>query len=334
MEHGNITYKKIAEEMNVSQSTVSKALSGSREVSSELSERIYLAAKEMGYFTQKRVRNREYAKNFRPEVAVLVPEIVSIYYSELATRFSEEIVNRGGKASLYMTGFSKDEINILLDEIYDEVHFDGVIVLGACNYIGEIKLPTIVMDSSKSLKFDSLHSNFETGIREAVRHLAELGHREIGFAGEPLTVGKEGLFRRILAEEGLEVKDEYIFRISERFEAIGNVVGKRLARLSKRPTAMITAYDEIAIGLISSLTESGFKVPEDISVIGANDIPVARYLCPPLTTVASRTREKCTLAVELLMSRIRDRSAKKISCHIEISTALVVRGSTAKVKQI
>lgn len=332
MEHSNITYKKIAEALNVSQSTVSKALSGSREVSTELSERIYLAAKEMGYFTQKRVRNREYAKNFRPEVAILVPEIVSIYYSGLATRFTEEIASRGGKASLYITGFSKDEVDILLDEIYDEVRFDGVMVLGTCKYGGEIKLPTVVIDSSQNPKFDSLHSNLEAGIREAVRHLAELGHEKIGFVGETLTAGKEMIFRKVLAEEGLPIKEEYIFCISERFEAIGNEAGKRLARLKELPTALITAYDEIAIGLISSLKENGLNVPQDISVIGTNDIPVAKYLCPPLTTIATHTSEKCAIAVELLMRRIQDKSIEKITCHTEISATLVVRGSTAKAK--
>ena len=117
MEHSNITYKKIAEALNVSQSTVSKALSGSHEISLPLAEKIQQKAKEMGYFSMKRERNREYAKHFRPDIAILIPEIISISYSTLATRLTDAIKAHGGKASLYITGFDHETISRLLDEI-------------------------------------------------------------------------------------------------------------------------------------------------------------------------------------------------------------------------
>ncbi len=267
MEHSNVTYKKIAEALNVSQSTVSKALLGSHEISSSLAEKINQKAKEMEYFSRKRERNREYAKRFRPEIAILIPEIVSIYYSELATRLTDEIMAKGGKASLYITGFNGDRIACLLDEIYDEVHFDGVILLCSFKYSGAVKLPTVAFDSlSSDSMCQNIRADLENGINEAVAHLVELGHRKIGFAGEELTKGKEILFRKALEKANLAVDERFVFKLPARFENSGEEIGKRIAAMGEKPTAMIAAYDEIAIGLISTLSELNIRVPEDVSV--------------------------------------------------------------------
>ncbi len=334
MEHSNITYKKIAEELNVSQSTVSKALSGSREISIPLAEKINQKAKEMGYFSRKRERNREYAKKFKPEIAILIPEIVSIYYSELATRLTDEITAHGGKAFLYITGFDSERVACLLDEIYDEVHFDGVIVLCGFRYSGEVKLPTVAFDSSKgSSECQRIRTDLESGMREAIAHLVELGHRKIGFAGEELTHRKELVFRKALEEAGIKIDERFVFKIASRFENIGKAVGERIAEMEERPTAVIAAYDEIAIGLISTLSEKALKVPEDISVIGINDIPVARYYFPPLTTVSSRINEKCDFAVANIFDRIYNNCTEKVDSGMVLTSNLIVRKSTAKAKE-
>lgn len=334
MEHSNVTYKNIAEALNVSQSTVSKALSGSHEISSSLSEKIIQKAKEMGYFSQKRKRNREYAKRFRPEIAILIPEIVSIYYSELATRMTDEITEHGGKASLYITGFDKENKSRLLSEIYDEVHFDGVIVLSSFKYSGKVKLPTIALDSDKDIPDCShLSTNVKVGIDEAIEHLVSLGHKKIGFAGETLTKTKELFFREALKNNNIEVIEEFVFNIPSRFENIGKAVGEQIAAMKDRPTAVVTAYDEVAIGLISTLNENSIKVPEDISVIGMNDIPVAKYYSPPLTTISTRTDEKCSFVVSDIFNRIYKNNIGKTVREIELNSHLVVRKSTAKAKE-
>lgn len=334
MEHSNITYKKIAEELNVSQSTVSKALTGSHEISLPLAEKIQQKAKEIGYFSLKRERNREYAKKFRPEIAILIPEIVSIYYSELATRLTDEITEHGGKASLYIIGFDEEKQSRLLDEIYDEVHFDGVILLSAFKYSGEIKLPTVAFDSSKEKRnCQNFSTNIESGMDEAIEHLVSLGHKRIGFVGEGLTKGKEQVFRRAMQKAGIEIDERFIFRLPLRFENIGKEAGERIAEMEERPSAVITAYDEVAIGLISTLTEKSVRVPEDISVIGINDIPVAKYYSPPLTTVSIRTDEKCSFAVSNIFNRIYKNDFGKIERGIELTTHLIVRKSTAKAKE-
>ncbi len=334
MEHSNITYKKIAEALNVSQSTVSKALSGSHEISLPLAEKIQQKAKEMGYFSMKRERNREYAKHFRPDIAILIPEIISISYSTLATRLTDEIKAHGGKASLYITGFDHENISRLLDEIYDEVHFDGVISLSSIKYSGEVKLPTVVFEASeKEAECRYIRTDLESGMCEAVEHLKELGHRRVGFAGEELTRGKEQLFRKAAQNAGLQINERYIFKISARFEDIGKAVGERIAEMEDRPTAIIAAYDEIAIGLISTLSERGINVPKDISVIGINDIPVAKYYSPPLTTISSRTNDECDFIVKDIFDRIYKNGCKKIDSGMVFRSCLVIRKSTEKARE-
>ena len=194
MEHSNITYKMIAKATNVSLSTVSKALSGSKEVSKELSEQILSTTREMGYFSSKRDRNRGYAKDFHPQIAILIPEIISIHYSNLATKFSDAIEKRGGKASIYLTGFDRDYTNSLISRLYEEVHLSGIVTLSCSSYNGEIKLPTVAVSENFSESSCILEMNIEKGLEEAIENLISLGHSRIGFVGENLTVQKENIY--------------------------------------------------------------------------------------------------------------------------------------------
>ena len=247
---------------------------------------------------------------------------------------TNEITEHGGKASLYITGFDGDNQSRLLAEIYDEVHFDGVIVLSSFKYSGKVKLPTIAFDSSSGIPgCSNLSTDLTIGMMEAVEHLASLGHKKIGFIGEILTRSKEQLFRKALENKNIEINEDFIFNIPSRFENIGREAGIRIAAMKERPTAIITAYDEVAIGLISTHNENSINVPDDISVIGMNDIPVAKYYSPPLTTVTTRIDEKCSFAVSNIFNRIYKNNMEKIEGEIELTSHLIVRKSTTRVKE-
>ena len=129
----------------------------------------------------------------------------------------------------------------------------------------------------------------------------------------------------------IPIDPSHIFVSDKRFEQIGQEAADYYMKLSDRPTALICAYDEVALGAISTFNTNGISVPGDISIIGINDIPAASYAAVPLTTIRSYTEEIIRMGVELLMDKISS-PENHITQKILVRCELIVRSTTAKVK--
>lgn len=329
-----VTHKKLAELLHVSQSTVSKALSGSREVSPELAEKIIKKAAELGYFQIKRERSRSYASVFSPEIAIFVPEIISVYYSDIATRIVEKIKEKNGRSSIYVTGFNTEYTSFLLEKLYDNIKVDGVISLCEMRYNGEVKLPTVSFSRGSNSGICHIESDLKSGMRDALTYLLRHGHSFIGYVGEPLTARKNRLFGELADELSAENSIQSKTYIEDsRFEEIGVFAARKVLaeNENERPTAFICAYDEIAIGFMSELSKKGIEVPRDISVIGINDIQAARYSSPPLTTISADNDKAADKAAEIIMRCVSDKH-EPMPPSLKIPTKLVVRESVGSAK--
>lgn len=325
-----MTHKKIAELANVSVSTVSKALSGSREVSDELRAQIVKIALETGYFKEKNKRKIEYMKNKPTVIAIVCPEIISIHYSDMITSIKREIEKRNGLISVYIYDFDGEKLKKIMDTLSVSKEVDGIITFSEANFNLLPNVPVVCIDDNRSDKCDTVCSDTESIFMSVIGYLKLLGHRKIGFVGERNTLPKQEAFLSAMDNHGLYVDEKSIYNFPERFEKIGELAAERIVKDNRDFSAFVVAYDEVGIGLIHGLAKYNIRVPEDISVVGINDIPYSGYSSPPLTTVRISFEEQCSNAVKILYDKIMSKS-NEIN-RIFVDHRLIIRGSTAPKK--
>jgi len=336
------TIKEIANIAGVSPATVSRVLNHDTNlsVSAETKMRIFEIAQELEY---KTVRER---KNSGPDVKRLVFGVVD-WYSEL------ELLDDPYYLYL-MTAIEKEcaLANIDLYKInklngsynaYNLTSIDGIIAIGkfSNSEIEDLSYYTnniVFLDSSPhEKKFDSVTINVRLGITEAIEHLIDLGHSKIGFIGgtvvgdhkEITTDTRKEYFIEVMRKHELFIED-YIYsgkRIS--FEEGYNLV-KQALESKDIPTAFFIANDTMATGALRALHEAKIDVPNDISIIGYNDLPTSKYLIPQLTTVRVHLDFMAITAIELLQERIvKERTIAK---KVMVPSELVIRQSCSKRK--
>ncbi len=281
-----MTLRAIAELANVSVSTVSKALSDSYDIAPETRALVLKIATESGYFTDKKATRMQNSRLREPTVAIICPEIISIHYSHITTVLSDTLAARGAKSILYLSGFSEKTVQSIIDECLNDSRIAAVISLATVplHIPSDNHTPVLLLEDTASR--NSIRMQMNEGIALAVDHLRAGGHTRIGFVGEALVSGKLTLFRRVMAARRLPVDENAVFIGTRRFEAAGKEAAERfLTRGGEKPTAVICGYDELACGFLDVLQKSGLTAPQDISVIGINNIPLSAYCFGGLTTV-------------------------------------------------
>ncbi|MBR2616005.1 MAG: substrate-binding domain-containing protein, partial [Clostridia bacterium] len=176
--------------------------------------------------------------------------------------------------------------------------------------------------------FDSVCTDRGWGIRQAVAHLKEMGHKRIGFLGEYLTRHTCTAFREALRSLDLEIHEDRIVSSPKRKAEAGFDGADLILSRGECPDAVFCAYDAIAFGAISRFHQSGLSVPEDISVISYNDIPLARFATPPLTTISTPVEATTDAALNLLYKRMQNPLSPRQS--VTLSCDLVLRDSVKK----
>ena len=325
-----MNHKKIANHAHVSPSTVSKALSGSSEVSRDVSERIRQIAIECGYFKEKNKRKREYSNNSSIIIAVLVPELLGLHYSETVTRLKNEIEANGSNVAIYVYDFDHAKMNDILTNIILLGTTDGVIIFDSPKLSVEPKIPIVCVTNTPPSNFDSIGNDTDALMNDCVKYLKNLGHSDIAFVGELHTLYKHNSFKKAMEANELVCKEAFVHTVNARLEAIGAEAAKKIIENEEKPTAIIAAYDVVALSLIHELTENGIRVPEDISVMGINNISAAAYAQIPLTTVDIFSEEQYHTAVELLFSKIFEET--DAVRHITIDHKIIERASTKKLE--
>ncbi len=325
---GRITHSKIARLAGVSQASVSKALTGSPEISDVTRKKILKLAADNGYFEQKKLTRKVSSRHYRPYIAIVVPEIISINYATEATMLvrSLDAVNANGR--VYISDFGSDNYNRTINEILQSEYADGIISFYDINPESEVSIPFVcITQFNVDLPYNLVSSNLKGGMKAAIKHLTDLGHENIGFIGEINTMPKEKIFVNTMKEFGLN--PEFIYSNDNRFETCGySGILKMLDSEHMFPTALICAYDEIAYGAINELKLYGYSVPEDFSIIGMNDVVFSKVMEPELTSIVLHSDEMCGEAVKLLCDDIQ--GEQKAAKHIEVQCDLAVRKSTAK----
>lgn len=318
-----MTLKKIAELSGVSVSTVSKVMHGSSEISSDTVIKVKNAARELGclekYYTGK------YEKKV---IAVILPEVASEFYSNIAA----EITNCAEKynAAVIFSQSMFDEKKCI--EVADYLSFrgmaDGIIIIGHSELKHKLDIPAVVISGNTPNSSDCIDMNISPAVFDAVEYLLKCGHTKIAYVGEARTMSKLAILKQALNKYNIPLKDEYTYISDKRFMSAGLFGASHMLNLDTPPTAVVAAYDYIALGMIEYFNQHNIYVPEDISVIGMDNITAAS--CSSLTSITFDYKNMCSDVVNLLFKRI----ANKFYCpiqNINYDAELIIRNSVKNI---
>jgi LacI family transcriptional regulator len=326
-----VTIKDVAREASVSVATVSRVLNGAGVVRAETARRIRDVAHAMRYTPHSGARSLITSKTHT--IGVLLPDLYGEFFSEMIRGIDEAARANQHHILVSRAYAGRSEIEEAMCAMRGRV--DGVVVMSPevdADSLGNVptNLPIVLICSAvRGAEFDSVTIQNYRGARDIVGHLISLGHREIAIIN-----GANGTFdaSERLRGYGAALKEAGICaspaltRNGEFTEAGGYAATMSLLTEAVRPTAIFAANDSMAIGALSALRESGVRVPEDMSVAGFDDIPLARYMDPPLSTVKVRFAELGTRAVDMLLNAIAHKNSHKRRRE-RLSTSLVIRSS-------
>ena len=323
-----MNYEKLAQAANVSLSTVSKAFSGSREISEKTRQKIFDIAKEHGCFD----KYYNY-KSDKKVIAVICPEVESAYYCSMVARLDSELTKSGAIMTLAITNFSAKKENDILEYFTSSKMVDGIIVIASSSVIkSNSDIPIVAIHTKRNLsEVDCLNPAFADAFYDAINHFVENGHEKIAFFGESHTKSYQNLFIKTIQKFNLKVNPDWIFEEKERFESAGYSAMQKIYAMENKPTAIFCAYDNIALGAIQSIRTHGQSVPEHFSIIGVNDIPFASHYNISLTTIKANSTTLCDMAVDLIMKKLKNKFFT-LRQRISLRSELVIRNSVRNIK--
>ncbi|SFN60024.1 transcriptional regulator, LacI family [Izhakiella capsodis] len=328
------TMKEVAEKAGVSTATVSRALMNPEKVSATTREKVEAAAKSIGYLPHPLTRSIK--RNETHTILVIVPDICDPFFGEMI-RGIEVTATRHGYLVLISDCAHQNQRESSLMDLVVTRQIDGMVLLGShlpfISSPNDVRLlPPMVManEFAPELELPAVHIDNLTAAFEAVNHLLKYGHRRIacltGPEDTPLSQYRLQGYIQALRRSGIAIDNTYIIRGDFTFEAGKNAL-KVLIALANPPEAIFCHNDIMALGIIAQAKSVGLRVPQDISVIGFDDIELAQYCDPPLTTVIQPRFAIGADAMTLLLEKLEGKTISNGSRLREFR--LKVRASTA-----
>jgi alanine racemase len=332
-----VTIADVASAAGVSKTAVSFAFNNPDRLGQSTLERVLGVAHELGYTPHPAARALSMRRS--GTIGVLIPQRLSTVF---ANPFFSELIQGLGE------GCEEHDLTLLLVPPLDgslegairQASVDGFISLGltpgdrALDVLDRIGIPTIQVDSEASAEHPAVNVDDAGGAEAAARHLLELGHRRLAIIvlpparGEvqstPTAARRLAGYRAAIKSAGAPEPRAMVAGISV---SAGARAFESLWAGGRRPTGILAMSDMTAIGVMTAAQAAGLSIPEDISVVGFDDIPAAEWTNPPLTTVRQPIVEKGRLAARLLIQRMKGQA---VDSPAPLGTTLVIRGSTSK----
>jgi len=332
------TIKDVARLAGVSTTTVSHVINKTRFVAEATQEKVLEAVKELNYAPSAVARSLKC--NTTRTIGMLVTQSTNLFFSEVIDGVESYCYRQGYTLILCNTGGiyekQRDYIRMLAEK-----RVDGILVM--CSDLTQelsdmleshSDIPKVIMDwGPAASKADKIIDNSELGGYLATKYLTDRGHKDIaclsGHLNKLACQERIAGFRRAMAESNLEVNDNWI--LEGNFECDTAVLAAdKILAMDKKPTAVFCFNDTMALGLMSRLQQKGIRIPEDMSVIGYDNIELAEYFSPPLTTIHQPKRRVGKNAFEILLERIKDKEHERrvFEMHPEIVERDTVRDLT------
>ena len=335
-----LTVRKIAELAGVSPAAVSLVLNDKPGVRPELREKLTLLLQENGYTIRK--KSEDTPKRI---LYLSYKDTVQVPYirNEFSPHIMEGVENicRQKNCSLSIVTATADTLDEILENACRE-RYDGIIFQGTeyrCDDYRRYEifpLPLIFIDHHiYGYGINTLTTDSEAGSHQALSYLKALGHTEIGYITSTQPYGtfhdRKDYFFQMMKRLDIAINDEYIYYVDYFKEDLQKELRTLFEQRSKLPTAFVTGNDIIGASTFFTLSQMGYKIPEDISIIGFDNSSAARMTSPQLTTIHVKMKRFGELAVERLLQIIDDDQHEILK--INTGTSLTVRGTTAAPRQ-
>ena len=331
--------REIARRAKVSTATVSRAINRVPTVDPQLAKRVWRVVDELGYYpnTQARALVSGRSRIF----GLIVSEFTNPFFPEIVQTFENLAVENNYEILLTSTVNDPKRMELSVRRMIER-RVDGVAILTfgmeetLLEHLRFRSVPLVFVDVGPDVRgIANIRINYQNGIRQAVQHLAALRHTRIAFVSGPLhlksALARREAFQGSMIEIGLA--PELIAVGDHRLEG-GMRALIELSRSSTRPTAVLCSNDMTAIGVMRQAYDQNIKIPDDLSVVGFDDIKLAQFIIPPLTTVRQPMEAMGADAVGIVLEGVKSVLDKRevAAYHRKVAPELVVRESTRAVK--
>lgn len=334
------TLREIADKVGVSLATVSRVLNNDSGilVSDETKAQILKVADELNYKTAKqkkgKVANKKISIIGIVEMYDVIKQLQDPYYLLLKSIVEKKAFENNIR--LVNIFKRQDEYELL-----EDAKLEGIIAIGKfteeeVHKLSERTSKMVFIDSAPNDEvYDSVKVNYKLGVKQGIDYFIEFGHKEIGFIGERYTLGDNkvaALDNRLkFFCEYMKSKDifnsEYVINSEMTSDGGYNAILDYINHKKIMPTAIFTANDVIASGVIKGLKEKGIKVPDEVSIIGFNDTIISQYTNPPLTAIRVHIEYLAEVAIDLMLERLKGRKYPK---KVIIPSEFILRNSVKR----
>ena len=324
---------EVAEKAGVSVTTVSHVINQSRPVSLELQERVRLAMDELGYQPNRLARSLRRGETHT--IGLIIPDGVNPFFAEVA-RGIEDTGFEHGYSVILCNSDGDLEKELHYTNVLNAKQVDGIIFVAVgvshdhINLLQSRGLPVVVVDREvPGVKVSTVITDNQKGGWLATNHLIGLGHHRIACLAGPHNLTPSAArvtgYRKALEQHNLKINEEYILRGDFQYQS-GCQRMDQLLEIEVPPTAVFACNDLMATGALCAAVEKGYRVPDDISIVGYDDVELASYTSPPLTTIRQPKYEMGVLAVRMLLENINE--PNQDFDYRMLETELVIRKST------
>ncbi|MHB1022187.1 MAG: LacI family DNA-binding transcriptional regulator [Acidobacteriaceae bacterium] len=327
--------RTVARLANVSIATVSRTINRVATVNPEIAKRVWAVIEELDYFpnTQARALVSGRSRIF----GLIVSEITNPFFPELIQGFEDIAVENGYEILVSSTNYDPKRMSLCIRRMLER-KVEGVAVMTfgieepLLDQLAERNIPLVFIDIGPNRpRISTLKVDYQQGIRQGVQHLAALGHRNIAFISGPERLrsaqSRKAAFLESIRECGIKPNPQWIIEGDHTLEG-GMRAMEKLLEQKELPTAVMCSNDMTAIGVLHKSYRAGLSVPNDLSIIGFDDIRIAQVTLPPLTTIQMSCYELARAAVGALRAHVEDVGAEAPKHCYPIETRLVVREST------
>ena len=337
----SMNIREIAKRAKVSTATVSRTINRISTVDPRLAKRVWKVIEQSGY--RPNIQARALVSGRSQILGLVVSDITNPFFPEIIQAFENIAVEHGYDILLVSTVHDPKRMDISVRRM-TERRVDGVAVMtfGMEDLLLEDRelrnVPLVFVDvGPKRPGVGNIKIDYLKGIRQAVQHLAALRHEQIAFISGPLGLksakARRNAFEQAMSEIGLKIRKDGIVEGDHTLEG-GIRAAQTLLSLPNRPTAIVCSNDMTALGVMHKCHEEGLSIPRDLSLVGFDDITLAQFVLPPLTTVRMSQTELARLAFNALLAELESSEVSEHGTEYVLETSLVLRDSTALVSTV
>lgn len=336
--HSRVTISDVAKRAGVSIASVSRVIHGIASVNPDVRARVTQAIDALGYVPD---RSAQILKTGRSNTLLhVVPDVLNPYYASMYRRLRSQAAQRGYQVMLFDTEEQNDmelrAIHYFAENGYDGMVFASIgkspVVLDA---LRAARKPVVLTCDFEQEDIDAFFGIAGRGIYMAAKHLIDLGHRRVAYAGGPpqslININRRKGYAAAMNEAGMTVSQDLIFEMDFNMDS-GYRAGIYFSSIPNPPTAICAANDMIAMGVMQAMADKGFRIPDDVSLTGEDDIFFARMSRPPLSTIANSCEYAADHVLDMLLDRIEGKYTGPARIEAREERKFIVRASTAPPK--